>query len=219
MTANDVVSLFVGSGDVAGYLPRVLLHRTDKRKYQGGLVAWLLDQFRVIDGAAVYSRRRAGLQTFHVEHHVPKSPCQRDRRCIACPSAAAILKSDVNDTAQKRTCGQYHALRLDSHSESGHDTGNSFAFYQQIFDFLLKESQIFLLFKNLPNCQTVKRSVGLCPCCSYGWSFANVQSTKLNAAAVRCVRHQPAKCIDFPNNMAFSNAANGRVAGHLSNCF
>jgi hypothetical protein len=46
--------------------------------------------------------------------------------------------------------------------------------------------------------------------------FAFIQHAVLDAGFVRSYAHFTAQCIQFPDNMSFTGAADGRIAGHIA---
>ena len=49
------------------------------------------------------------------------------------------------------------------------------------------------------------------------WAFSPVQHPVLNAAGVRRPAHFAAQCVQLPDQVSLSRAANGGVAGHVAN--
>ena len=64
---------------------------------------------------------------------------------------------------------------------------------------------------------TVEPAVGLGPWPLDGGALALVQDPKLNAGRIGDPAHQAVKRIDFADEMALAEPANGRIARHLAN--
>ena len=60
----------------------------------------------------------------------------------------------------------------------------------------------------------IELAVGLRPRPAHGRAFAAVQNAKLDAALVGDAAHEAVQSIDFPDQMALAQAADGRVAAH-----
>src|SRR5699024_3449146 len=102
MIMHDGVRAFIGIGDVAGHLARVLVTPAQKRKYRRRVIARLYGQTTVIDALAVNARRRSGFQPADAKVQRPQALGQRVRRRIAgtAPTEAAV--TDMNTTTEKR---------------------------------------------------------------------------------------------------------------------
>jgi hypothetical protein len=51
---------------------------------------------------------------------------------------------------------------------------------------------------------------------AHSWAFAAIEDPELNAAKVGSPPHKAVQGINFPHQMAFSEPANGGIAGHCS---
>ena len=60
----------------------------------------------------------------------------------------------------------------------------------------------------------IELAIGLRARTAHGRAFAAVQDAKLDAALVGDAAHEAVQSIDFPDQMALAEAANGRIAGH-----
>ena len=58
--------------------------------------------------------------------------------------------------------------------------------------------------------------IGLCPRCAYCRALACIQGTKLDAGPVDGPSHSAPECIDFPGQVSLADAADRRVAAHLT---
>ena len=60
----------------------------------------------------------------------------------------------------------------------------------------------------------IELAVGLRARAAHGRAFAAVQNAELDAAFVGDAAHEAVQSVDFPDQMAFAEPANGRIAGH-----
>ena len=89
----------------------------------------------------------------------------------------------------------------------------------QIVDSLLENTEIGLVFENRANRGFVQHAIGLRTRGAHRRALAGVEHAKLNAAAIGRGRHGAAERIDFFDQMAFADAADGRIARHLAQRF
>ncbi len=101
----------------------------------------------------------------------------------------------------------------------GDDAGDAVALDQQIGGGLLEHSQIRLTFDQRSHRRLIERPVGLTAGGAHRWPFAAVEDAKLDAGAVGGLRHDPAERVDFLDQMALADAADGRVAAHRAHGF
>ena len=89
----------------------------------------------------------------------------------------------------------------------------------QVIAGLLKYPQVGLVFQNLTYRGLVQHAIGLGAGGAHGWSLTAVEDTELDAAEVGGGGHGAAEGIDFLDQMALADPANGRIAAHLPKCF
>jgi len=90
------------------------------------------------------------------------------------------------------------------------------AFDHQIVHGLLEQPQIGLVLEHAANRSLVEHTIGLRPGGTHGGPLRAVEDTKLDAAFIGGQRHGASQGIDFLDQMAFANAADRRVATHLT---
>src|SRR5579885_16478 len=130
-----------------------------------------------------------------------------------------MIKANVNFAREKGACRQDYRFCPDFKSHLRENAGDPVLFNQDIVDCLLKEYQVWLIFKYLTYGLLVKHPVSLGPGCPDSRAFAGIQGAKMNTSPVGCASHGAAKSIDFFYQMAFADPANGGVAGHLPQRF
>ena len=84
------------------------------------------------------------------------------------------------------------------------------------FNATLLEGQILAILHHLLHPLTVKRLVRLSPRRPDGRALLRVQHAELDPGLVDGPGHLAAKGVDLLDQMPFSDAANGRIAGHLT---
>ena len=203
-------------GDVARHLPRVRLCAPAVRKHRGRAVARLRLQRFVVDGAAVEAGRCAGLEPAHSKRQLPQACRQGIGRGVARAPALVVRQTDVYAPAQKRAGGEHHGARTQFHPHLRHHADHALAFDPQIIDRLLKQLEVGLTLQQRPHRRLVQHTIGLGARGAHRCAFARVECTKLNAGAVGGVCHNPAHGVDFLDQVALADAADGRIARHLA---
>ena len=130
-----------------------------------------------------------------------------------------MAESDVDLSIQKSARGKHHGCRTKLYARLRNGAHHPIALDHQVFYRLLKQPQIRLVFQHATNGGLVQKAVGLGARCANGRPFGTVQNTKLNTALVCRQSHSPAQCVDFFHQMALANAANRRIAAHLTQGF
>jgi hypothetical protein len=214
--ANDVVGTLVGVGDPAARLARMDRLRAHEGEDRWRRIAGLLDQPRKIDGAAVDSRRRPGLQPADGQGELTQARRQRKRRGI--PGAAGLVlgKPDVHQPAEESAGGEHHRIGDKARSDRRHRAGDPVALHQQVVDRLLEDPQVRLALQAAANRGAIEHSVSLRPGGAHRGALARIQCPELDSGFVGRDRHRPAQGIHLAHQMAFANAADGRIAGHLA---
>jgi hypothetical protein len=88
--------------------------------------------------------------------------------------------------------------------------------HQQVVHALLKDGQVGLRFKDFAYGVAIKYPVGLGASGTNGGALARIQGTELNAGPVSGACHCATERIDLLDQVAFTDTADGRVAGHLA---
>ena len=207
----------VGVRDPARQLPRVLVGASDEREYGHRIQITRLDaQPAVIDGLAVDTRRRAGLETPLGQGQLTQAGCQRLGRRIGCTPGLVIIQPDMHLAIQEGTCGQHDGLGSELDAKLRDDTHHAITFQQQVIHRLLEEGQIGLVLQCLPNGLAIQDTVCLGARGSNRGALAGIENPELDTGVIGGNGHDAAQRIDFLDEMPLANAANGRVAGHLT---
>ena len=101
----------------------------------------------------------------------------------------------------------------------GDDAFDLVIFDNKVIAGLLKYPQVGLVFQNFAYRGFVQHPIGLGPGGTHRWTFPAIEHTELDAAEVGSSRHGTAKGVDFLDQVAFADPADGWVAAHLPKCF
>ena len=96
------------------------------------------------------------------------------------------------------------------------DTHHAVTFQQQIIHRLLEEGEIGLIFQCLPNGLAIQDTVCLGARGSNRGALTGIENPELDTGVIGGNGHGAAQRIDFLDEMSLTNAANGRIAGHLT---
>ncbi len=206
----------VGVRDPARHLARVHVGAAHEREHRHRIeVAGLLFQHREIDGPAVDARRRARLQAPLRQLQFLQARRQRHRRRVARTAAGVVVQADVDLAVQERPRGQHNSARTELHADLRHRADDAIAFHQQIFHGLLEQHQVRLVFQPAADGRLVQHAVRLGARRADSRPLAGIEDAELDPALVRSDGHGAAQSVDFLDQMALANAADGRVATHL----
>ncbi len=188
----------------------------EKGKYRRRVIAILPRQPVEGNRPAIDARRRAGFQTPDAKRQGVKFRRQIIRCRIAGPTAGVVFKADMNAPGQKGTAGQHHGGCAKGQAHLRDHANHPRLLDQQIRHRLLKQTQTGLIFQFLPDKLFVERTIGLGAGGAHRRPLAGVEYTKLNPGMIDSLGHDPTQSVDFLDQMAFADAADGRIAAHLS---
>ncbi len=191
----------------------------EEREHGRRRVARLLGQPRVVDGAAVDARRRAGLQAPDREAELAQAAREADRCGIAGAAARVVDLADVNLAVEEGADRQHDSLGRDMHSGLRDDAAHARAVEQQAVGVLLEQREVRFGVEQLADGAPVQRAVRLRARGAHGRAFARVQRAEVNAGAVDRTRHAAAERVDLLRQVPLADAADGRVAAHLAQRF
>ena len=214
--ADDVVGALVGRRDMAGDLPRVLGACAEVGEYRPRIVAVLLGEARVVDAAAIDARRRARLQPADLERQLTQPRSERERGRIARAAAGMAFEPDVNAAPEKRAHGEHHVARAKLDAAQSHAADDVVLCQAQVGDLLLKQPQIRLRLEPPAHRALVELAIGLGAGRAHRRTLARIERAKLDACRIRGQCHDAAERVDFLDEMALADAADGRVAAHLA---
>ena len=121
------------------------------------------------------------------------------------------------DLAVEESAGrQHHRARQELQADLRHGADHAVAFDDQVIDRLLEQPQIRLVFQARTDRGLVENTVGLGARGANCRAFRGIQDAELDAGLVGGNRHRAAHGVDFLDQMALADAADGRVARHLA---
>ena len=119
-------------------------------------------------------------------------------------------------TAEEGAGGENNPRRPEGQPHLGDCTSHPPIFYQQVINWLLEYRQIGLGLQYFANGVLVQYPVCLGPGGPHRRPFTLVQHPKLDAGPVCGPRHGAAQSIHFLYQVAFTDATNGGITGHLA---
>ena len=125
----------------------------------------------------------------------------------------------MHSAREKSARRQHHHARFKLHADLRDDACNFVAFKNQVIHRLLKHPQIRVVFEPRTHGFAIQHAVSLRASGAHCRAFARIENAELNARFVRHRRHRAAQRIHFFNEMAFADAADGRVTRHLPQRF
>ncbi len=185
------------------------------REHRHGLVARLNREPRVVDRAAVDTRRRAGLEPADTERQRAQPLGQTVRRRISRAPALVVRQPDVNLAAQERADRQHDCAGAELDACLRDDAAHLLAFDEEVGDFLLEQREVRLVLQHRADRLLVQDAVGLRARRTHRRTFAGIESAELNAGAIGGLRHRAAERVDLLDQVTFADAADRRVAAHL----
>jgi len=126
----------------------------------------------------------------------------------------------MNDTPQKGAGGHHNSTCPYSAAGCAHHTSTepSFLFKKQVLNRIGDEDQIVPFGQKGLNSLSIELSVGLRSGTAHSRAFAAIQHSELDTRAIDCPAHNTVQGIDLSNQVAFSQASNGWIAGHNTDC-
>jgi hypothetical protein len=91
----------------------------------------------------------------------------------------------------------------------------SLFFDDEVDDFGLADVEVGLGLEDFAHFDAIELLIALCAGTPDGGAARSVEETELDAHGVRDFAHDAAKCVDFTDEMAFGDTADGWVAAHL----
>ena len=169
----------------------------------------------IVDSLAIDTRRCAGLQSIDAEWTSAQALGQRFRRWIAGTATGITGITNVNLAVEEGTYGQYHVRCEEAQSHLRNHAFDGIALFDQIDHGLLKYRQARPVFQHFANRDSIQLAIGLGTRRTHRRALAPVQNSKLDTGPVRGQRHRTAERIDFLDQVALADAADGRITGHL----
>ena len=116
---------------------------------------------------------------------------------------------NVPDREHNRRC-------FERDSGYGHDAAYRLAVDQQVAGLLLEQREVRLVLQDGSDRLPVELAVGLRARGPYCRTLAGIEGAELDAGSIRGARHDAAQRIDLADQVALADAADGRIAAHLT---
>ena len=172
---------------------------------------------RPVDRSGVEPGRRSRLESAKFESVDPETLCQTDRRLLTESAGRDPRIAEVDDAAKKRSRRQDDGETPKRASVAKFDALDSSVLGEDLSDLAFDDREISHAPDQRLHLATVSTAIGLHPRTLHCWAFAAIKETKLNRRSVGGLSHQSVECIDFPDQVAFPEAADRRIAGHFPN--
>ena len=117
---------------------------------------------------------------------------------------------------QESARGEHDGLRPESDAQLRDDAHYPVTLQQQVIHRLLEEGEIGLVLQRLSNGLTIQDTVCLGARGSNRGALAGIENSELDTGVIGGNSHDATQRIDFLDEMSLTNAANGRIAGHLA---
>src|SRR5271154_1999586 len=228
-----------GVGDVAGDLPTLYFFGPEAERGRV-CVSGLLLELAPVDRAAIEARRCSSLEAAAAQAESLQGFAEKDGGWFAAASRGVIFLAAVDEAVEEGSggdddCSGVHdaavaevyaddlawlvrfialppfALRRMGHPRFFFGQGSK----HNVGDFSLFDEQIRLRFEHFAHFYAVLLLVALCAGRPYGGATRGVEQAELDAYGVGYLAHDAAQGVDFADEMALGDAADGRVAGHL----
>ena len=184
------------------------------------VVAGLELEFVEAHAAAVEARRRAGLQAAELESGGDEAGGERFGARLAHAPAGHLRRADVDEPAKEGAGGEDDGAAADFNSAEAADAnglrGLRAALDEQRLGGRLEEREVRLLLDPALHRGAVRGAVVLRPRRADRRALAGVEHAELDAGLVGDLGHLAAERVNFADELALRQAADGRIAGHLA---
>src|SRR5450631_11346 len=213
--ADNLVSSLVCLRYETINLPRMFAGSPEKRKNWAWLIARLRGHDRKVDRAAIQARRGTGLEPPDSEGQLTQSRRQVLGGRIPAAAPGVMVKPHMDAASEERPHREHDRSRPKSDPRDGCDAHHAAALEGEVRHFLLKEGQLRLVLEHAADGALVELPVRLRARGAHRRPLARIQGTKLYTRMIGRTRHRAAQGIDFANQMALADSADGGVAAHL----
>jgi hypothetical protein len=204
--------------DPAAALLWMFLAAAEVRHHRSRFVTPLLLEEVQAYAAGIHPRWCSGFEPFDAQGQLTQSRREVVRRWVARAPTPRSGQADMYLTAEKKRAGsEYHPRRQKSQSGLGYDAAYAASLDDQIVYRLLEHLQVLLRFHGGADGAAIQHPVPLwARVARTAGPLRLLKDAELNARAIGRPGHGAAQCIDFTDQMTFANAADGRIAGHLT---
>ena len=215
------MDLLVGIGNPAGQLLDLKLDRSGTRTAGERRRPTALRTVE-IDGAAVDARRGAGLEAIDLKPQSSQAPLIPCGGPFAGAAAGRLGFARMHQGLQEGAGRQNHGDVLDTRRRRGRgpddpaDVGRASASTSRSSTTSCRRCRFVLLLDDPFDFLLVAFLIGLGAGPVHGGPLAAIEQAKLEPGRVDRASHGSAQRIDFPDDLPFSHATNGRIAAHLT---
>ncbi len=182
----------------------------------GRVVAAVLGQAVPGDAGAVQPGGGAGLQAAEGEVQAGQGVRQADRRGLADPSGRGLGGADVDHAAEEGAGGQDGGGAGVAGAVGRVDRGQAAVRGElQVFDRGFGDAEVRGLGQQVLDGGAIQGTVGLRAGAADRGALAAVQELEMDPRPIGRAGHQAVQRVDLPHQVAFADAADGGVAGHL----
>ena len=215
---HDAVRLVSGMRDATRNLPRFNAG-VQEGKHGRAFIARLSFKASPINSPAIETRRRSGLQAANGQRQFCQLRCQLARRRIAHSAARHPCIANVDNAVQERPRRQDHMGRGKQIARRENDAADLAVSYLKCGNFPFDNRQARDCGQFGLQRFTIQASVDLCARALNSRTLATIQKSELNTGTVGHPSHQPIQSVNFPDEVAFAQPADGWVAGHGADRF
>src|SRR6266566_2232252 len=140
------------------------------------------------------------------------------RQIPRAPSRDLRIGAEVNATTKERPGCDDDSASAEATAVARLDSRDSRAPFigEQICDHALRELELRELLEQVADGAAIERAIALSARSPHSGALRAIQHAELDRGAIGGTAHQAAQGIDFADDGTLSNAADGRVAGHLA---
>jgi hypothetical protein len=179
-------------------------------------VAELRLEPRVVDRRGAQARRGTGLEPSEREPELGERLREIDRRELAGAAGAVTGEAHVNQAAQEGAGRRDHGARAVPHADLVLDARDAPAFENEARRLALPHLEVRFALDRTLHRAAVAGAVALRTRGAYRRPARGIERLELDRGAVGVLAHLAAERVDLADQMALGGAADGRVAGHLT---
>src|SRR5262249_25884755 len=141
---------------------------------------------------------------------------QRKRRRVPRAPGLVAVQADMHAASEKCTCRYHHRTAPETQAKLRHHANGAIGCELYVVDSLLEEGEVWLVLQPFADGLAIERAIRLSAIRANRGTLGSVQHAELDAGLVRRDRHGAAESVDLPYEVALADAANRRIAGHLT---
>ena len=207
-----------GARKVAVDLPQRKLAGAEAER-RGLNVAGLLLEVGPVDGAAVQSRRSAGLVAKLAQAESLQRLAEQDAGWFAAAPSGILLLAAMDEAVEESSgCNDRRVsanVPAVAQAQTKHRALPGHFFQKKPGNLRLLQKQAGLRFEHFAHAHAIERLVALCARAPHGGTAAGVEQAKLDSGGVRDDAHHSPEGVDLAHKVTLRDAADRRIARHL----